>query len=541
MHGQEKESKSPVEIDTLFVQELIDSIKFSNSNNTETFKKAFLNIQIEDNVKAKQLRLLVYFFYNKKLYDRCIEFIDEAIKYLETPKDSKHLYNLNIIKGNAYLYSWRYTKALDAYYIALETNRKILKDDIKETRANLNIAIVYRKMGRYSQAKKEYKNILKFIEKNNGKNDKTYVKVLSEISFLFIDIEEYDSVLPYSNVGIQISEQQQYKDEIGNFYTAKGIVFYHKENYNISLQYLFEAEKYLYEAEVPEKRYIINNTYYIGNCLYEQEKYKQSIEKIHEVVNLINENEFNTEATDLYSLLAKANKAIGNESEAIHWYEKSIELDNRSEKEKDSTVNRIFDKEKEELNETIDVLIRNKSKVMIVLLLLLIVVIIISTIYIRKQQTNKLTFSKLIDKIDSLEKTNKERNLSQLDVKEITIDNQKINSVLRGLERLEDQEYFLNIDCNLRSIAKKVRTNTTYLSKIINNHKKKNFNDYINDLRINYVLKRLKNDKKFRLFSIKSIASEIGYKSDYSFAKHFKAKTGLNPSYYIREINSLEE
>ncbi len=89
-------------------------------------------------------------------------------------------------------------------------------------------------------------------------------------------------------------------------------------------------------------------------------------------------------------------------------------------------------------------------------------------------------------------------------------------------------------------MSKKVKTNTTYLSKIIKTHKAASFNDYINDLRIEYALKRIKNDKKFRSFSVKSIALEIGYKTDNSFTKHFKSKTGLNPSYYIKKINNQD-
>jgi len=32
----------------------------------------------------------------------------------------------------------------------------------------------------------------------------------------------------------------------------------------------------------------------------------------------------------------------------------------------------------------------------------------------------------------------------------------------------------------------------------------------------------------------------VGYKSDYSFSKHFKAKTGINPSQFIKQIKELE-
>ena len=42
-----------------------------------------------------------------------------------------------------------------------------------------------------------------------------------------------------------------------------------------------------------------------------------------------------------------------------------------------------------------------------------------------------------------------------------------------------------------------------------------------------------------RRYLIEAIALEIGYKSTDSFVKHFKNKTDLNPSYYIKQLNKM--
>jgi len=95
------------------------------------------------------------------------------------------------------------------------------------------------------------------------------------------------------------------------------------------------------------------------------------------------------------------------------------------------------------------------------------------------------------------------------------------------------------MDCSLSSMAKKINTNTTYLSKVINSHFKKSFNAYINELRINYVLTRLKEDKLFRRYTIQSIANDIGFKSKESFNKAFRIQTGILPSYYIKQLEPI--
>ncbi len=85
-------------------------------------------------------------------------------------------------------------------------------------------------------------------------------------------------------------------------------------------------------------------------------------------------------------------------------------------------------------------------------------------------------------------------------------------------------------------MAEEIKTNTTYLSKIINSLYQKKFTAYINDLRIDYVLDRLKNDKLFRRYSIQSIANEIGFKSKESINSAFKNRIGVLPSKLIRAL-----
>ena len=181
-----------------------------------------------------------------------------------------------------------------------------------------------------------------------------------------------------------------------------------------------------------------------------------------------------------------------------------------------------------------------KNQIFWILLLTITTLICFAFIYFKKQKSNKSLFQKLMQKINELESAKHPSTPKEEAKKEIIIDDQKINEIAKRLEKLEAQEYFLKSECNLRAMAKKLKTNATYLSKTISIHKQKNFTDYINDLRIEYVLKRLKNDKKFRSFSIQSIATEIGYKSSYSLVKHFKSRTGINPSYFIKSLDKQQ-
>lgn len=138
-----------------------------------------------------------------------------------------------------------------------------------------------------------------------------------------------------------------------------------------------------------------------------------------------------------------------------------------------------------------------------------------------------------IDSIESEDEENLEI-ISQLNIKDETI-----TEILEKLIRLEEKNAFLQQDFTLHKVAKRLRTNTAYLSKIVNTELNKSFSTYVNELRINYIIVELKNNSKLRSYSIKAIGEEIGYKSPESFTKYFKIATGISPSVYIKKINKM--
>ncbi|WP_282079668.1 helix-turn-helix domain-containing protein [Aquimarina algiphila] len=81
-------------------------------------------------------------------------------------------------------------------------------------------------------------------------------------------------------------------------------------------------------------------------------------------------------------------------------------------------------------------------------------------------------------------------------------------------------------------------SNSKYLSLFINHYEQKKFTNYINDLRIEYAMEKIKNDKKFRKYTIKAIAYETGFSNPVSFSQAFYKKTGLKPSYFIKQLES---
>ncbi|MBV8325024.1 helix-turn-helix domain-containing protein [Chryseobacterium sp.] len=109
------------------------------------------------------------------------------------------------------------------------------------------------------------------------------------------------------------------------------------------------------------------------------------------------------------------------------------------------------------------------------------------------------------------------------------------NDILKELHSFEAKELFLKKGITLDSLAKQIKTNSRYLSEVINIYKAKNFATYLNDLRIDYAIGRLAEDQKFRSYKIPFIAEELGYNNEQAFAMAFKKRTGTTVSNYLKK------
>lgn len=105
--------------------------------------------------------------------------------------------------------------------------------------------------------------------------------------------------------------------------------------------------------------------------------------------------------------------------------------------------------------------------------------------------------------------------------------------LLEKLHYFEEKKLYLDRKVSLSYVATEIESNTKYLSYIIKNHKGKDFNKYINDLRINYIVQKINDDPKYRQYKINFLAEETGFSSHSKFATVFKNTIGVSPSEFI--------
>ena len=115
------------------------------------------------------------------------------------------------------------------------------------------------------------------------------------------------------------------------------------------------------------------------------------------------------------------------------------------------------------------------------------------------------------------------------------------DGILRKLERFEHNKGYLKKDLNAGKLAESFDTNYKYLSKVIHVQRDKNFVAYVNDLRIDYIVERLKNESKLRQYTNAALAEEAGFSTAQHFTTAFKKKTGISPGYFVENINRLDK
>ncbi len=484
-------------------------------------------------------------FYDNEDYKKSMSFYDKAEQIVKKSHHDSLLSFIYTRKGHVHLRDGKNKDALEAYSKALNITELTGHKEV-EINANSGLIVILKRMNRLDKALKTAHHSLKLISKTNFHRKSAHASILILTSEVYLDKEQYDSTLYYIEKGLEISKELGYKEAILDLYIKKGMVYYYQKKYDTSLGFLFKAKDILSQQEINNKTYpIINTNYFIANCYYQQEFYDKAISVLTNSINNFTENDsLKPPAIRSHLLLAHCYNEKKEYEKANLWSNKYVRLTESYQKDKDQTVDIIHEKETNRFQKEIVTLKakhtkdkQSKNLIFWCLLFALTTLSYIIFIYIKKQRSNKALFHKLMKEISDLKSFKQTTVNKKESPKKIIIDDHKVNEIITGIEKLKAQEYFLKPDCNLRSMAKKLKTNATYLSKIINIHKEKNYTDYINELRIEYVLKRLRDDKKFRLFSIQSIATEVGYKSSYSLVKHFKAKTGINPSYYIKRLN----
>lgn len=435
-----------------------------------------------------------------------------------------------------------YEKALENYLIA---NKYALKNkNIKQQfYINNNIGQLKNLWGNYEEGLGIFKSQLLLLQQNKidfQYPQHIYSTILFSLTNSYIVTKKLDSALIYAKKGIQeslaINDSAQYYSFVGQ----TGIISYYQNNFKTALNILNKV--LTVEASLNN---LLNYHYYLGNIYWKQNNDKKAFLHFSKADSIYNKTEDVVPEVrgiqEYFVSYYKKNNDINNQLKYIDrlLYTDSIIKNNY--KNLNETLIKKYDTpiliaEKQQIIKNLKESQKKSSFVILGLVSAFIIAVALIIWSFRKQRIYKRRFNKLllhepkevIDK-EIIKKSSDELKGISLEI---------VNSILLALKEFENSNGFLDNNLTLNSLSKMFNTNSSYLSKIINFYKKQNFSSYISDLRIAYCIKQLKTKDTYRKYSIKAIAFELGYNNAESFSKDFYRKTGIYPSFFIREFEN---
>ncbi len=456
-------------------------------------------------------------------------YADSMLSCAEKTKDPAAIGAAFLTKGTLYYNRKDHLRALDNFiwadnYIA-KTNDEYLKYKTKYT-----IAQIKSYLGFYDEAIALFKECLTYFEEEN---DLAYLNTLHSIGLAYNHIGKYDLCSYYNQLGLKTAAELQKQELQPYFIHSEGINQYSKKKYKEAISSLTEAIPALAKKKDFAALSVANG--YLGQAYWALGKKEKAVPYLLKVDEIFSRHQYiKPELRKNYELLIDYYKEKNNPQAQLAYINKLLKIDRILEHDYKYLSQKIFKEydtkklllEKEAVQKS---LATNKRWYYAVIILLLGTLIGLSIRYRIKQKQLKLKFDELMSqKPETASKTN--NNI------ELDLNPELVQNILKNLKKFEAGKKYLEKDMGLNKLALHLKTNPKYASKIILKYRNKKSIEYITELKIEHTIELLKTQNKYRNYTYKALAEEVGFGSTQNFTKAFKTITGMPPAYFIQNL-----
>lgn len=180
-----------------------------------------------------------------------------------------------------------------------------------------------------------------------------------------------------------------------------------------------------------------------------------------------------------------------------------------------------------------------RTELFIGIAVFLVILLLIGLVFykIRNKQL-RVKYSKIIEELERpSNKNDVSPSLDFNDNDSISSDIIKNNSteqeILRNLELFEKKKLFTTKGISTAQMAVMLKTNTKYLNHILKKYRNSDFHNYINDRRIDFIVRELHDNPQLLQYKIAVLSDMCGYSSHSQFTSIFKSRKEISPSQYI--------
>ncbi len=565
--------------DAAYYSGKLDSVLYFYSKSLEYYLQSDENNEIAAvyNDIGQVLQMMSY-------HDSATIYFDLAMNYIEKDVLPEGYFSILTNKGTALYAKGSYALANETFLRVINEGSEILSPE-RLSAVYSNLGLSYKKSSNYKEAIDYYQKSLQIDDSLGYQYNKAID--LANIGGVYFTWKQYAEALDYFEQSLAIYETHGKDRNISsilsniaaaqkalgllvpaesNYQKALDIALNINDNYQKASAYhglgmlAYEESEYLksIELEKKAKTFFETSQYAFGLCnaslsiarsaiaLKKYELALEELKKADQYAELSNSLELkkeiamqkaqyygligeNQKSNEYYKIFIRLNDSIFDQTTHRLVTELNIKLrtlEQQREMEKISIEN--------EINAT---KISNKNKFIAILSIGVVLLILTSSIifhfYRQKQKSYQLLFEKSREELKSAQKLDD----CKKDMIKADLSNEVLKELLDKLhQKMEEEKVYLQMDLSIHKLAQLMDTNTSYLSKIINEYYQQNYNSYINKYRIR-AAQEMMHKETYRKYTIEAIAHECGFKSKSSFNEAFKKMSGLTPGYYLQKID----
>lgn len=370
-------------------------------------------------------------------------------------------------------------------------------------------------------------------------NDKGLGYALNHLGMYYRDHRKFNEAVPcFSNA---ISSKIKAGDWQGACFAAcnKAEVFMEKRNYEETTATFREAEQFMLKAGDKLSATVYYNTY--GKFLLQNKQYTEALATFDSSLRYARESFNHNFVSENLKQIAGLHQSLGNESLALQFYKSYVAAGDSVKEASDLQHYRDMQSEltlatgtssNEKASPSGIVPGLNDAAIPAAVM----VIIFLMAFSIRKFRTNSVEKNKYnpedqpISNADTMQESQAIEDPEVPKNGRLMLSPEMSSDIFQRLALLmEEDKYYLRSELSLHELAVELGTNTSYLSRVINEQTGGNFHSFLNKFRIEEAC-RLLLDHRQQHLSIEGIALSAGFKSKSAFNVAFRKFKGMTPS-----------
>lgn len=401
---------------------------------------------------------------------------------------------------------------------------------------NINLSDIYKRIGLDDRAQEELETTKKLVDNIDSENYYSKAILNMALGSLLCNLGQHNKAIPIYYEAEELLKKVKDKKLTENKSISLSVVYSDLSNIYLSSNDLKKAELYIKKAIKTLGKIKSFDTEYINTVTLAEvyTKTNKDLESIQLLLPLVDHpsiepvfNQF------IHDLLSTSYKNIGDLEKYQLNKKKSDSIQSSFTNQKFSGLKEAYKYIKNDLSKR--EIENNNLKIIFIIVVGIFLGIIFLGIrrYSLKLRQEKEAYRNLVNSLENKEKP-KTKTKSPEQSEDVAYSKSELE-LIEKLNNFELQKGYLKKDITLAVLAVELNTNASYLSDIINKSKNKNINSYINELRINYIIKELYSNPALLNYKISYLAELAGFNSHNSFTLVFKKITSISPSVFLDE------